>query len=282
MRSMTGFGRGRAARNGYAVQADLRSLNNRFLEVRVRGLGDYPLLLQRCEDRLRGAFARGTLELHVRLEGERPRRLALDAARQYLRDLLELRDALALDDPPTLDHLLALGVFEEQAPDEEALWPVVEEALAGAVGEVSAARRREGEALREALARELAALEGALAEAERLAPEALADARARIEARLAELGAEADPGRMAAELVLWAERGDLREELDRLRTHALRFRDLLDSEEPVGRELEFLAQEMGREAGTLAAKARSAALARVALALRLGVERIREQARNVE
>lgn len=282
MRSMTGFGRGRAARNGYTVQADLRSLNNRFLEVRVRGLGDYPLLLQRCEERLREAFARGTLELHVHLEGERPRRLALDAARQYLRDLLELRDALALDAPPTLDHLLALGVFEEQAPDEEALWPVVEEALVGAVGEVIAARRREGEALREALARELAALEGALAEAERLAPEALADARARIEARLAELGAEADPGRIAAELVLWAERGDVREELDRLRAHALRFRELLDGDEAVGRELEFLAQEMGREAGTLAAKARSAALAQVALALRLGVERIREQARNVE
>lgn len=282
MRSMTGFGRGRASRDGYTVQADLRSLNNRFLEVRVRGLGDYPLLLQRCEDRLREAFARGTLELHVRLEGERPRRLALDAARQYLRDLLELRDALALDAPPTLDHLLALGVFEDQAPDEEALWPVVEEALAGAVREVSAARRREGEALREALARELAALEGALAEAERLAPQALADARARIEARLAELGAEADPGRIAAELVLWAERGDVREELDRLQAHALRFRELLDGDEAVGRELEFLAQEMGREAGTLAAKARSAALAEVALALRLGVERIREQARNVE
>lgn len=282
MRSMTGFGRGRAVRDGYTVQADLRSLNSRFLEVRVRGLSEYPLLAQRCEDRLRAAFRRGTLELHVRLEGERPRRLVLEAARAYFEDLSRLREELGLPEGPNLDHLLAVGVFEEAAPDEEALWPALEEALAGAVGEVAAARLREGEALRDALHRELAALEQALADAERLAPEALADARARIEGRLSELGVEADPARIAAELVLWAERSDVREELDRLRAHLRRFRELLDGDEPVGRELEFLAQEMGREAGTLAAKARSAALSQVALALRLGVERIREQARNVE
>ncbi|MCX7750034.1 MAG: YicC family protein [Candidatus Bipolaricaulota bacterium] len=279
---MTGFGRGRAVRDGYTVQADLRSLNGRFLEVRVRGLSEYPLLAQQCEDRLRAAFRRGTLELHVRLEEERPRRLALEAARAYFEDLSRLREELGLPEGPTLDHLLAVGVFEEAAPDEEALWPALEEALAGAVGEVAAARLREGEALRDALHRELAALEQALADAERLAPEALADARARIEGRLSELGVEADPARIAAELVLWAERSDVREELDRLRAHLRRFRDLLDADEPVGRELEFLAQEVGREAGTLAAKARSAALSQVALALRLGVERIREQARNVE
>ena len=117
---MTGFGRARATRGEYAVQVDLRSLNHRFLEVRVRGLAELPLLAQRCEERLRDAFVRGSLELHVRWEsGSRPKQLGLDAARQYLHDLSRLQQELGLADRPTLGHLLSLGVFAEAAPAEE-------------------------------------------------------------------------------------------------------------------------------------------------------------------
>ncbi len=280
---MTGFGRARATRGDHAVDITLRSLNARSLEVRVRGLADLPLLAQRCEDRLRAAFSRGSLDLSVRLEGAlAPKGLSLDAARKYLQDLHRLREELGLPDPPTLGHLLSLGVFAEERPEEEELWPVVEEALEGAIAEVAAARAREGEALREALARETDALRAGLEEASRLAPLALAGARARIEARLDELRAQADPARLETELVLWAERSDVQEELDRLETHLARLQALLDTDGPVGRELEFLSQEMAREAGTLSAKARSADLAQAAVAIRLAVDRIREQARNVE
>lgn len=280
---MTGFGRARATHGAFSVQVDLRSLNHRFLEVRVRGLAELPLIAQRCEDRLRKEFVRGSLDLYVRWEsGSRPKRLGLDAARQYLHDLTQLREELGLPDPPTLAHLLALGVFAEAAPEEEEMWPVVGEALARAIAAVIAARESEGESLRTALVREAAQLRTAIAEAERRAPQALAEARGRIEARIEELHVEADPVRIATELVLWAERSDVREELDRLRSHLGRFTDLLEAETPVGREIEFLAQEMGREAGTLSAKARSADLAQVAGGVRLAVERIREQARNVE
>lgn len=280
---MTGFGRARATRGDHAVDITLRSLNARSLEVRVRGLADLPLLAQRCEDRLRAAFSRGSLDLSVRLEGAlAPKGLSLDAARKYLQDLHRLREELGLPDPPTLGHLLSLGVFTEERPEEEELWPVVEEALEGAIAEVAAARAREGGALREALARETDALRAGLEEAARLAPLALAGARARIEARLDELRAQADPARLETELVLWAERSDVQEELDRLETHLARLQALLDTDGPVGRELEFLSQEMAREAGTLSAKARSADLAQAAVAIRLAVDRIREQARNVE
>ena len=280
---MTGFGRARATRGDHAVDITLRSLNARSLEVRVRGLADLPLLAQRCEDRLRAAFSRGSLDLSVRLEGAlAPKGLSLDAARKYLQDLHRLREELGLPDPPTLGHLLSLGVFAEERPEEEELWPVVEEALEGAIAEVAAARAREGGALREALARETDALRAGLEEAARLAPLALAGARARIEARLDELRAQADPARLETELVLWAERSDVQEELDRLETHLARLQALLDTDGPVGRELEFLSQEMAREAGTLSAKARSADLAQAAVAIRLAVDRIREQARNVE
>lgn len=280
---MTGFGRARAALGPHAVQVDLRTLNHRFLEVRVRGLAEFPLLAQRCEERLRAAFVRGSLDLYVRWEpGTRAKRLGLDAARGYLEDLRKLQTELGLPDPPRLDHLLALGVFAEAAPEEEEVWPALEQAVAEAVAAVAAAREKEGESLRAALAREAEVLRAAVAEAEHLAPQALDEARARIEARIEELEVEADPARIETELILWAERSDVQEELDRLKSHLGRFAALLASEVPVGRELEFLAQEMGREAGTLAAKARSVGLAQAAGAIRLAVDRIREQARNVE
>lgn len=283
MRSMTGFGRARASDGERSVQVDLRALNHRFLEVRVRGLGEFPLLSQRCEERLRQAFARGSLDLYVRWEaGSRLKRLGLDAARQYLRDLARLQTELGLPDPPSLGHLLSLGVFSEEAPEEEEMWPVLAEALSGAIEALRAAREEEGVSLRDVLARELDLLRRGIAEAEHLAPHALDDARARISARIEELRVDTDAARIATELVLWAERSDVREELDRLQGHVGRFTELLDVRDAVGREMEFLAQEMGREAGTLSAKARSAALAQAAGRVRLAVDRIREQVRNVE
>lgn len=282
---MTGFGRARASRNGYTVQVDLRSFNGRFLEIRVRGLADLPYLAARCEERVQAAFTRGTLEVYVRwmYQGEhRPRRAQLPTARRYLAELRELQQKLDLPGCPGLDHLLQLGVFQEDMAEEELLRGALDEALDQAILEVHSERTREGQQLQAAVGKEVQALQMLLEEAERLVPEALHAAEERLRKRLAELGVEADPARVAAELVLWAERTDVREELDRIRSHLRRLQELLGSEAPVGKELEFLAQELGREASTLGAKARSAQLARVALETRLVVERIREQVRNVE
>ncbi|HIE47954.1 TPA: DUF1732 domain-containing protein [Candidatus Bipolaricaulota bacterium] len=131
-------------------------------------------------------------------------------------------------------------------------------------------------------AREAKALTGLIDRAREEAPLALAQAEARLRARIAQLELEAEPGRLEQELALWAERADVTEELDRLTAHVARLEELLDEAGAVGRELEFLAQELGREASTLAAKARSVPLGQTALAIRLCADRIREQARNVE
>ncbi len=285
MRSMTGFGRGQAQAGGYSVQADLRSLNHRYLEVRVRGLTELPALAQRCEARLREAFFRGMLELTVRWElaGEvRPRRLVLPAARRLVAELGELKAELGIEEDITISHLIELGVFQEEPPEEEAMWPALERALEEAVSQLASARAAEGEKLREVLAREANTLAELVNRAREEAPQALSQAEARLRARIAQLGLAAEPGRLEQELALWAERADVTEELDRLAAHVARLEELLDEDGAVGRELEFLAQELGREAGTLAAKARSVPLGQTALAIRLAADRIREQARNVE
>jgi uncharacterized protein (TIGR00255 family) len=281
---MTGFGRGQAQAHGFQVEVDLRTLNGRFLEIRVRGLSDCPLILHLVEEKLRTSFYRGTVEATFRLTplpeiGEK--KVDLDLAKKYLADLRALRCALNVEEKPGLSHLLALGVFREIRPEEEFLWPAVEEALAGAIAQVQAERAREGEALREALARELQALRELLTKAENLAEKDQKIAAERLRAKAKELET-LDPGRLSAEIALLLGRIDVREELDRLQAHAQRWGELLSQDGSVGKELEFLAQEIAREAGTLAAKAYGPELASVALEMRLVAERLREQARNVE
>jgi uncharacterized protein (TIGR00255 family) len=281
---MTGFGRGQAQAHGFQVEVDLRTLNARFLEIRVRGLSDCPLILHLVEEKLRTSFYRGTVEATFRLTplpeiGEK--KVDLDLAKKYLADLRALRCALNVEEKPGLSHLLALGVFREIRPEEEFLWPAVEEALAGAIAQVQAERAREGEALREALARELQALHELLTKAEILAEKDQKIAAERLRAKAKELET-LDPGRLSAEIALLLGRIDVREELDRLQAHAQRWGELLSQDGSVGKELEFLAQEIAREAGTLAAKAYGPELASVALEMRLVAERLREQARNVE
>jgi uncharacterized protein (TIGR00255 family) len=281
---MTGFGRGQAQAHGFQVEVDLRTLNGRFLEIRVRGLSDCPLILHLVEEKLRTSFYRGTVEATFRLTplpeiGEK--KVDLDLAKKYLADLRALRCALNVEEKPGLSHLLALGVFREIRPEEEFLWPAVEEALAGAIAQVQAERAREGEALREALARELQALRELLTKAENLAEKDQKIAAERLRAKAKELET-LDPGRLSAEIALLLGRIDVREELDRLQAHAQRWGELLSQDGSVGKELEFLAQEIAREAGTLAAKAYGPDLASVALEMRLVAERLREQARNVE
>jgi len=281
---MTGFGRGQAQAHGFQVEVDLRTLNGRFLEIRVRGLSDCPLILHLVEEKLRTSFYRGTVEATFRLTplpeiGEK--KVDLDLAKKYLADLRALRCALNVEEKPGLSHLLALGVFREIRPEEEFLWPAVEEALAGAIAQVQAERAREGEALREALARELQALHELLTKAEILAEKDQKIAAERLRTKAKELET-LDPGRLSAEIALLLGRIDVREELDRLQAHAQRWGELLSQDGSVGKELEFLAQEIAREAGTLAAKAYGPELASVALEMRLVAERLREQARNVE
>ncbi len=281
---MTGFGRGRAQGGGFQVEVDLRTLNGRFLEVRVRGLSDFPLLLYRAEEKLRAAFSRGTVEATVRLIPSPQgggKILNVELAKRYFAELWALRSAICVEEKPALSHLLTLGVFQEARPDEEALWPAVEEALSQAIGAAQAERAREGQALYQALSREKDALFELLAKAENLAKKDQNLAAERLRARAKELGM-VDEGRLYAEIALLLGRSDVQEELDRLYAHARRLEELLSRDGSVGKDLEFLAQEIAREAGALAAKAYGPELAQVALEMRLAAERLREQARNVE
>lgn len=291
MRSMTGFGMGEASLPEGKVVAELRTVNGRHLEVRVRlprEMGDTGMGV---EQQVRARLSRGRCDVAVRLELSGQGALALDAgrARAALRALEALRDECA----PGTEVPLALlaSIPEIFAPAEQAL-AALRKATAGAVEQaldaLEEARHREGEALRGDLA---ARVRLVVEHVERLTqryPEAHAATRRRLSERVRQLltaeGLEgaASPLRLEQEIIAFADRNDIHEELTRLRIHLDRMAELFAAPGPVGRELDFLLQETGREANTIGAKAQDALMAQTVVAVKAELERLREQVQNVE
>ena len=294
--SMTGFAReGGALADGTSFVWELRSVNGRGLDLRLR----LPPGQDALEPLLREAAARrlkrGNVSANLSLKREERPRLVPDRA--ALDQLLELAQALATRipgaAPPRAEALLALpGVMRAEAPEadedaDEARRGELAAAFARALDGLVAARRAEGEALHRvlsALLDEIAALHNAAGREAAGQPEAQ---RARLMEQVAALLGEAGTARLpeerlAQEVAILAQRSDVREELDRLRAHLDAARAMLRAGEGVGRKLDFLVQEFMREANTLCSKSASVALTRVGLDLKAAIERLREQAANVE
>lgn len=291
MRSMTGFGRGEASLGSGVVRAEVRSVNSRHLEVRLRA----PRELAAFETELRalagGFFHRGQVDVAVRLPPEGVSApvvaLDLDAARRYAGEAERLRAELGLQDRLSLDTLLGLpGVTRVRDPELDA--DAVGGALRAAVGDACRAaaemRAREGEALAVELRRRARAIEGALAEIEARADEVRRGLRARLDKRLRALAPELelDPGRIEQEVLLYADRMDVTEEVVRIRSHLAQLHETLEQVGPVGRKLEFLLQELGRELNTIGSKAADASITHRVVELKAELEKLREQVLNVE
>lgn len=285
---MTGFGAGDARLGGATVSLELRSVNHRYLEVRVRlprELTEHSVFV---EQRVRAQLGRGRVDVSGHLEGTLSGAEAFDEprARAVLASLQRMADSLGYTERVPLSVLGAMPELFTSAggfaPGEarEAL----EAALRGAVARFEESRAAEGAHLRVAMESLLAAVEDALeavsGHAEGMTARLRARARARVMGALGEL--VVDESRLAQELVLWSERSDVSEELTRLRAHAHAIRALLAEEGAVGRRMDFLLQEMAREANTLGAKATDAAATTGVVALKADLERMREQAQNIE
>lgn len=289
--SMTGFGRGEAGAAGRAYTVEVHSVNHRFLEVRCRLPRRLQGLEPKVQQALQGRFARGHFEVSVQEKdlGGGARRLSLDTAlaREYAALLRGLQEELGLPGEVSLGLVASqrelIAIEEAEAPVEEA-WTALRPALETALQELAAMRRQEGEALVGALNRELAAIEAIQERILQRAPEAVAAQRDRLRARIAELleGRELDPGRLEQEVAILADRADITEECDRLRSHLAQFRATLAQGGPQGRRLDFLLQEMGREANTTGSKSADAALAHEVVELKAALERLREQVQNLE
>jgi uncharacterized protein (TIGR00255 family) len=282
VQSMTGFG---AAEHG-GFRVEIRSLNHRFMECFTK----LPPHLTRHEmavrERLKKRFSRGKFDVYVSFAGEGPLVFHVNKpmVERLLAALRELRDEFLVEGEITMDTLLQWKEFfltEEAVYDEKVLFEAVQEAA----GELEEMRLREGKALAaEALGR-LDALEGLNEAVKALAPEVRQKERERASASLRELlnsTARVDEARLLQEASALAEKGDFAEEVARLSSHIAQMRTILREGGTIGRRLDFLLQEMHREANTVASKAGDARVLRLVVDMKAEIERTREQVQNIQ
>ena len=292
MRSMTGFGRGSGESSSHAVNITLRGVNHRFLDLRLRLDEPYTDSEPALRELFSGALHRGRVDARVEV-----RRLGSKGVKVELqRDVLEALKAavsqlheegwgggeLATADLLRLPEVLVMEFQPEAwtAEDHQLLVDVAGRALA----QLSAARKEEGQRLREALDAGLERLEELVLELESRRQEAVQEMRGTFEKRLQDLldGTSLDPGRLEQEVAILVDRSDVQEELDRLRSHLRHFRSLMGEEGSIGKRLDFLTQELMRELNTFGAKCRNATIIRSVLAAKSTCEQLREQVQNVE
>jgi uncharacterized protein (TIGR00255 family) len=290
IRSMTGFGAGHGSAGGEELDVEIRSVNHKFCEVKVRLPRELAALEVDAAKAVRERLARGGVDVTARRGGPLAAvapRVDVPLAEAYARAFAELKARLALPGAVTLaDVIAADGVIhlDERALDLDAARQALRSALAGALDALVVMRVREGEALARDLAGRLDAVEALVSRAAALVPQTVEHHRARIAERIQELtrGIALDPARLAQEVALFADRTDVTEEVTRLRSHMAQARALLGGAEPAGRKLDFLVQEMHREVNTIGSKSQSAEIAAIVVAAKAEVERMREQVQNVE
>jgi uncharacterized protein (TIGR00255 family) len=293
MKSMTGYGRGGCAQNGFKITVELSAVNRRQSEISLNLPRELEMLEAPIRDAINGKIARGRVMARVSVHAGGDKLSArmhinLPLARAYTTELNRLARQLKLTGQVTLDQLIrAPGVLQtdEELVETEKIWPILEKALKQALAALVKMREREGDHLAQDLAARIAVMRKAVGKIQKQAPLTVENYRQQLVNRIKSADLESpapDDERLLKEIVLFADRSDISEELTRLQSHFQQFEDCRKSREPVGRTLDFLAQEMNREVNTIGSKANDAAISREVVTLKAELEKFREQAQNVE
>jgi uncharacterized protein (TIGR00255 family) len=292
MKSMTGYGRGECSQRGCKVTVELSSVNRKQTEIAVNLPRALEVLEAQLRDEINRRVARGRLTVRVSVHAAAGAagKMLINAplAKAFAKELRALAKSLHLADVVTLDLLArAPGVMqpaEEVTPAEE-FWPAISKALQTALDLLLKMREREGAWLARDLVARATRLRAGVNRVRRLAPRSSQQYRTQLLARIKAAGLETpalEDERLIKEVFYFADRSDISEELTRLESHFQQFNDCVKSKDPVGRTLDFLAQEMNREVNTLGSKANDSAISREVVLLKAELEKFREQVQNVE
>jgi uncharacterized protein (TIGR00255 family) len=289
--SMTGYGRGEASEEGVTAVAEIRSVNSRYFEVNTRLPRSLSLRENDVREIIRAKAGRGKINVVVSIERESANNIPLKvnkaAAKSYVKLLNELRKASGIKEKVTLDHLLKFSeVIEagELQSENEKEWVVVEKAMSKALEELKLMRQKEGGELRIDLESRIQLLQAKIDSIEKLSKERISEQRVRLRERIQQLlsSETVDENRLELEIALLADKLDVTEECVRFRSHNKFFLEALSDKESAGRKLNFLVQEMNREANTIGSKAADASIAHLVVEAKEELEKIREQLQNVE
>jgi uncharacterized protein (TIGR00255 family) len=290
IKSMTGFGHGSAEGEGLKVRVDIRTVNNRFLDVHTRMPQDLASLEITLKKQIQAALKRGRADVTISIEQVREAKFEINKplVSGYLKALGELKADFGLEGSPSLELLAklpgAMQVSQDQEQLDKALVSTVTAAVSEALTSLGAMRAAEGQELADDLGGRLDAIEHALPIVEEHASELPSVYREKLLKKLQDIvpASSIDETRLAQEAVMLADRCDISEEIARLKSHIVQMRDILTTDEEAGKRLDFILQEMNREANTILSKSNDLAITDAAIVIKTEVEKLREQAQNVE
>ena len=286
IRSMTAFSRVAAAAEQAEMAWELRSVNHRYLETHLRLPEEMRVLEPLVRERLAKRLGRGKIDCGLRYKSTgAAARLQINQALadQVLQAAESLRQKMPGADPARVMEVLNWpGILEPVKPDLGPAQQAAAELLEQAIDELVQTREREGERLQELISSRCQSMREQVERARIRVPQVLEHLRERLRSRLAELAAELDPERLEQEMVMLAQRLDVDEELDRLNTHLDEIDSVLQRNEPVGRRLDFLMQELNREANTLGSKSADSDTTAISVEMKVLIEQMREQVQNIE
>ncbi|MCF8010813.1 MAG: YicC family protein [Clostridiales bacterium] len=291
IKSMTGFGRGESFGLGKKFTVELKSVNHRFCELFFKLPKSMNFLEERCKRLSKDYISRGRVEGFFTVEDyeERPVTVKVDKtlAESYYKAMKELKDSLQLTEMPSIQDIInfpGVLVAEELNEDVEEWWVFVEQALSQALSDLVKMREVEGEKLYQDLIDRINNIYSYNKEIEQRAPQVIEEYHGRMQNRLQEWSDSSnfDEDRLYSEVVIFAERSNITEETVRLDSHFNQMFECIKSNEPVGRKMDFLAQEVNREINTIASKANDAVIGKLVVEVKSELEKIREQIQNVE
>ncbi len=285
--SMTGFATEETLVESYRLVWEVRSVNHRFLDISLRLPDEMRAFEPRCREIIGAALGRGKVDCTLRVSAVEQESGLAALQHPVLESLKKLERQIHQKVPDvrqlTVGEILRWpGVLEDVRPQFKALNDPLAASFAAALASLSDARQREGGRLCEMLVERCDAIERIIADLGPRLPEAQERYREKLLKRLERLDVEVDRARLEQELVLLAQRLDVTEELDRLGSHVSEVRDVLGRDEPIGRRLDFLMQELNREANTLSSKSQDEELTRAGVELKVLIEQMREQVQNLE
>lgn len=290
--SMTAFARANSDTDYGSFTWELRSVNSRYLELHLRLPDEFRDLEPLLRERLQKNLKRGKVECFLRFQpkqGQQQLAVNIETAQQVIHAAQTIQDLIGqysgpmqLDALNSLDILKWPGVLNSQTPDKNAQQQAALTAFDQCLSQSVTVRQREGAELVNIIGQRVAVIREILAQLVQHMPQALAVQQQKLQEKLAELPIQVEAGRLEAEIVLLTQKADIAEELDRLRIHLDEVERALTLKEPVGRKLDFMMQELNREANTLSSKALSITITQAAVELKVLIEQMREQIQNIE
>lgn len=291
MNSMTGYGKGVSERDGRKITVEIKAVNHRFLDLTVKMPKTFNFADDALRKRIKGNVNRGHLDVYVNYEDMRSEKNELfvdtELAKKYFNASVDISDKLSLNNNVGVYELMRMPdvVSDKETEDsEEILLELLLDALDKAITRLNDMRKREGALIKDDISSRLNTICGIVGDIAKRSPEVIGEHKEKLRKRLSEAldGVEVDESKLLNELVFYVDKVGIDEELTRLNAHIKHFNEILLLKEPIGRQIDFLVQEMNRETNTIGSKCNEINISSYVVALKTEIEKVREQIQNIE